>query len=191
MKQLINDDLLFVKDQMSHLSIVEGHKLAYASARTLSRVNKEIEVMEALLKPTEEIELFKKEVEDLQQKHAEKKKNGDVRLKHKIENGIPVEKINIPKENRTVFQEEYEELEVKHKKAIKEMKAQKKNFEKMLEEPITIEFFKIKKKDLPKNLTGDQFVAAAFILDGKIIESEVPKKATQKNWTTLIEYFDI
>lgn len=191
MKKLINDDLYFVQDQFRHLDNVVGHKLAYASAKTLVKINKEIEVLEALLKPTEVINLFKKEVEALQLKHAEKKKNGDLRLRHKIENGKQVQSYFIPDENRQDYQKEYEELEVKHKKAIEDMKVQKENFEKTLKEPIKVEFFKIKKKDLPLKLNGNQFVAAAFILDSKITEADVPENATQKNWTTLIEYFEL
>jgi len=191
MVKLINSDLPIIKKILGVLSDVPGFKLAYASAKTIRIIKQELEDQESMIKPSEGYEKYLSQVDELKEKYAEKRKSGKVKGQAIRDGERTVMRFNIPEENRPKLQDELEDLEVKFLDEITKHKTKLENFEKIQDEEIKIKFFMVKRADLPKKLTGTQFTAAAFILDGKFTIKDIPDDATQKDVGLLIHYFEL
>ena len=191
-----------VRDLLTRLNGVPSIKLAYASAKTIVKINNEIRDLEMIQAPDEDFRMFQSVLEDVKKKWARKRKNGEPATKIDRIGNQPVEVYDIPEEDMKSYQEEAEDLEVQFKSAIDLQKVKEKNYLDIQNEPSKVQFHTVeitdvkhllgKKNEGPNKLTGQQFLAMAFLLKKPVIKLDmVPEDVSQADMMALVEYFEL
>jgi CHAT domain-containing protein len=181
---------------------VPSVKLAYASAKTIVKINNEIRDLEMIQAPDEDFRAFQSVLEEVKKKWARKRKNGEPATKIDRIGNQSVEVYDIPVEDLKSYQDEAEELELQFKSVIDTQRVKEKNYLDIQNEPSKVQFHLVemsevkhlldKKKEGPGRLTGPQFLAMAFLLKKPVIKMDmIPDDVTQADMMALVEYFEL
>jgi hypothetical protein len=197
MKTLKNNELMMVRDLLTRLNGVPSIKLAYASAKTIVKINNELRDLETMQAPDEDFRAFQTVLEDVKKKWARKRKNGEPATKIDRIGNQSVEVYDIPEEDMKSYQDEAEDLELQFKTVIDTQKVKEKNYLDIQNEPSKVQFHTVESADIKhlienKLLTGPQFLATAFLLKKPVIKMNmIPEDVSQADMMALVEYFDL
>lgn len=125
---------------------LRGVKFAYAVIRNLNILQPEIEALQKSAEPSKDFNIFEMARVELAKKHAKKDKNGEA----------VVEANQFVIENKEKFDKEFVLLRKKHKEAVANRDKQIAEYNKLLEEEVKIELFKIKMSDVPQDISTEQ-----------------------------------
>ncbi|MEP5362509.1 MAG: hypothetical protein ABJQ37_01625 [Reichenbachiella sp.] len=149
-----------LKEGINRCSKFKGGKFQYALAKNMKKLEVEIELIEAAFKPSEDFLEFDKQKVALLTEYGKKDEHGQL-LVHQANGEVIFES----SEQKDKFQKAFEKLKTKFKKTIDE--TDKQNREKIAflnEESDTIEWYMIKKEDIPEDATGDLMLIEDFLL---------------------------
>lgn len=197
MRTLKNNELPMVRDLLTRLNGVPSIKLAYASAKTIVKINSELRDLESLQSPDEDFRAFQTVLEEVKKRWARKRKNGEPATKIEQIGNQSIEVYDIPEEDMKSYQKEAEDLEVQFKSVIDTQRVKEKNYLEIQNEPSKVQFHTVESADIKhlidnKILTGPQFLATAFLLKKPVIKMDmVPEDVTQADMMALVEYFDL
>jgi hypothetical protein len=202
MKTLTNRELPVVREILGRLNGVPDIKVAYASAKTINKINQEIRDLQQIQKPDEDFIEFNNLLEETKKKWARKRASGEPATKMQRVGDRLVEVYDISEEDQMNYQYDAEKLEKEYLEVVNRQRIKEKNYEEILDEPVKPEFHKVDIKELShllskdsegnSKLTGAQFFALAFLLKNpKIKMDQIPANITQEDMLGLVEYFDI
>lgn len=192
MREIKNSDLSKVKDLLARLGEVKNVKVAYASAKTINRIEAELKTLEGMKEKTEEYKAFEKAVEEKRKKFINLKPNGEPRMVTKtLNNGQGIQVYDFT--DLEGWTKVYEKLEAEHSEAIKGMDNKLLNASEARELPTSIEFHYLEEKDIKGlDLTASQFTAIQFLRkEPKLKLEEVPGDISQGDMMVLIEFFEL
>ncbi|TRZ72929.1 MAG: hypothetical protein D4R97_05440 [Bacteroidetes bacterium] len=202
MRTITNRELPIIRDLLTRLNGVPNISLAYASAKTIVKINNELRDLDLIQKPDEDFNAFNLVLEDVKKKWARKRLNGQPATKIDRVGNQSLEVYDIPAEDMKSYQDEAEGLELEYNEVIDKQKVKELNFRNIQDEPSKAEFHRVDLKDvkplLEKNeagickMTGGQFTAMAFLLKSPKIKMDmVPSDISQADMMALVEYFDL
>lgn len=144
---MTNKKLIEVYNGLVGLTNLKGVKFNYAVAKNINILEKEVEILKATTKETEEFKKYDAERIELCKKHAKKDEKGEAMLlggKYDIE-------------DMEAFTVEFDALKETHKAALDERKAQLEGFDALLEaENTSVSLFKIDISEVPEEVTTSQ-----------------------------------
>jgi len=197
MKALKNNELMMIRDLLTRLNGVPSMKLAYASAKTIVKINNELRDLDMIQAPDEEFRAFQGVLEEVKKKWARKRKNGEPATRIDRIGNQSVEVYDIPEEDMQAYKDEAEALEVQYIAVIDTQKVKEKNYTSIMEETSKVEFHWVENAEVKhlwvkKLLTGPQFLAMAFLLKKPVIKMDmIPEDVTQADMMALVEYFEL
>jgi Skp family chaperone for outer membrane proteins len=156
--KITKNEILDLEKSLNNVSALKGVKFAYAVARNLNIIKGEVEAIRKSFQPSEEIIEFERERVELNEKYAEKDKDGKPLVENNKYKGL---------EGNKEWKKKSEELNKKYEKVIKEYQKQQEEYIKSLEEEIDIELYRISLKDVPDDISTSQMNGIY-----KIIENE-------------------
>jgi len=152
-------NLFKLQEGISMCGNLKGLKFAYCMAKNKKKIDEEIEFIKEFIKPSEEyLDYDRKRIELA--KSCAKVKDGkeEVAVKDGVESYVM--------ENQEDFNKKVKELQEEYNDALEGRKKQIEDYGKLIEEEIEIELCKIKEKNLPEDITTNQFASISeFIID--------------------------
>jgi tetratricopeptide (TPR) repeat protein len=149
------------KDLYTHFQSLEavkdlkGVKFAYSVLKNKKKIEEEIKLFEEVIKPNPEYEEYERKRIVLCEVHSEKDTEGRpivVADKYKL---VDYE----------AFNEELEKLKLGYKEIISERIEQINEYNKVLEETISLDFLKINFVDIPSDITPSQLESIDFMVN--------------------------
>lgn len=136
----------FVKglDQIKHLY---GIKLAYAINKNQKAIDVEIKKLGDTMTPSEGIQRYEKERIVLCEKYCKRDEKGNPILKNNI---------YVDLQGNKEFEDAVAKLREKYKDAVDEQEKKKEEYDKLINEEIEFEVYKIAIADIPKDITAAQ-----------------------------------
>jgi hypothetical protein len=157
-----NLDLYRLKQALEGLGSVENVSFAYAVVKNLKLLEKEIEVLEEVRKPSEEfMQEFQPKVDELVKKHAKKDEDGNPEQG----DGPQGPTIQVDPKNKVKFEKEFAALEKENQALVDQRMEQLTKFNDLLQEEVEIELVKIKKEDLPEDIKVAELYGISDILE--------------------------
>lgn len=157
-----NLDLYRLKQALEGLGSVENVSFAYCAVKNLKLLEKEIEILEEVRKPSDEfMKNFQPQVDELVKKHSKKDEEGNPELS----DGPQGSTIQVDPANKAKFEKEFAKLEEENKPLVDQRMEQLTKFNDLLQEEVEIELVKIKKEDLPENIKVAELYGISDILE--------------------------
>ncbi len=202
MKTLTNRELPIIRDLLGRLNGVPDIRVAYASAKTINKINQELWDLEQIQKPDEEFAEFNNLLEETKKKWARKRASGEPATRMQRVGDRYVEVYDISEEDQMNYQYDAEQLEKDYLEVVNRQRIKEKNYSDILSEPVKIDFHRVDMKEVAHllakdpegntKLSGAQFFALAFLLKNpKIKMEQIPANITQEDMLGLVEYFDV
>ena len=127
MKTLSNRELPVVRDLLGRLNGVPDIRVAYASAKTINRINQEIRDLQLIQKPDEEFVEFNNLLEETKKKWARKRASGDPATRMQRVGDRLVEVYDISEEDQMNYQYDAERLEKEYLEVVNRQRIKEKN----------------------------------------------------------------
>lgn len=157
-----NLDLYRLKQALEGLGGVENVSFAYAVVKNLKLLEKEIEILEEVRKPSDEFtQEFQPKVDELVKKHSKKDEDGNPEQA----DGPQGATIQVDPANKAKFEKEFAKLEKENKPLVDQRMVQLNKFNDLLQVEAEIELVKIKKEDLPENIKVAELYGISDILE--------------------------
>lgn len=141
-----NSELFDLYHWLEAVSHIGWARFAYWVSKNKKRILEEIKTIEAANEPTEWYKEFDKERVELCKKFADKDENWEAKI---VGKSYDISDIG-------AFNKELEKLREKYKSDLEEMEKKNKEYEELLKEETTIDFFKIKNEIIPEVVTAKQ-----------------------------------
>jgi hypothetical protein len=148
-------ELYKILSGLNELSNAKGVKFAYAVLKNKKAIEKELEILEELKKPSEKEQEFEKKREGLCIKYAKKDENGNAKIK---DNQYIIE-------DNDKLQEDFKKLVEDNKNLEQEKVKKQKELNSLLEEEVDIDLYKIKQDNLPNEITANQLEKIELIIE--------------------------
>ena len=202
MRAITNREMPIIRDLLTRLNGVPNISLAYASAKTIVKINNELRDLELIQKPDEDFNTFNTALEDVKKKWAKKRKNGQPATRIDRLGNQSIEVYDIPDEDMDSYRQEAESLEARFQGTIDKQKIKEANFQAIQSEPTKCKFHTLELKEIQYllqkdeqglgKITGAQFTALAFLLKSPKIKMDmIPSDISQADMMALVEYFDV
>lgn len=150
-----NIDVIKLNNALGVVGKLIGVKFAYAVNRNINVLKPIMESIQKAVAPKEEYEAYEKGRISLAEKMATKGKD----KKPLIENNQYV------LDDTEAFDKELKKLQTIHKKAIDDRKQQEKEAEKLAEEEVKVELFKVKMSDIPPMISVEQMAGIYQLIE--------------------------
>jgi len=158
-----NKDLFALLQALSNVAHLQGVKFAYAVAKNIRILQREIQDLTKSLEPSKEYLRFDKKRIELCESMAEKDKDGKPLM--------TPDKTNYQIKDMKKFNKKLEELKKEFPEAMKEREKQVEEYNTLLEEyNHDIKLHYIKEEDLPQQITSAQILALDEIIVDEIKE---------------------
>ena len=131
-----NKDLFNLFNSLCNLSNLKGIKFSYGIIKNKKNIKNEIEILQNIIKPSQEFIEFDKEREKLCKKYSKKDEKGEIIIKNN--------NYDIKSECKEIFNKEFDDLKEQNKEFIIKREKQLEEYNKLLEEECNIELHKIK-----------------------------------------------
>lgn len=141
-----NSELFELYQWLEAVSYIWWARFAYWVSKNKKRILEEIKTIESSNEPTEWYKEFDKERVELCKKFANKDENWEAKIVGKSYDIFDTD----------TFNEELEKLREKYKSDLEEMEKKNKEYEELLKEESTIDFFEIKNEIIPEIVTAKQ-----------------------------------
>lgn len=125
---------------------LKGVKFSYGVAKNINILKPEIEALQKSVEMTEEFQKYEEERIALARNHAVKDEKGVAMMK---DGSFVIADMDAWKKDFKEFNEPYKEVIAKRDEQIKE-------YNKLLEEEVAVELYKIKMEDVPQDITTGQ-----------------------------------
>ncbi len=147
--KLKRSKVIEIYQNISKVLGLKGVKLAYAVVKTIKKLEGEFQVLQEIMKPSEEMKLFYIERENLCETYCIKDKVG----KSVIENGK-----YMGLDNCEQFQIKIKALIQKYNADIKVQEEKDKEYQKLLDEEVEVEIYQVNIEDIPNDATVEQMI---------------------------------
>lgn len=143
---------------LTALKRIKNTKFAYFVARNLGYLKSEIDALTEAQKPDEKGQEYEHKRREVITAHAEKNEAGN-----------PVESspgfLKIP--DMAKLSEALKDLDSEYKEVVEALNKQRKEFETILEEEISLELYKIKYENLPEEIDGNEMEVIMPLIDSQ------------------------
>lgn len=139
-----NIELFELYNGLEAVSNIGGARFAYWVAKNKKIIKTELKLIESINEPTDWYKQFEQRRISLCQKMAKKDENWEPKIVWK----------SYDIEDTETFNVELEILRKEHKSDLEEMEKKNKEYEELLNQEVTIEFFKIKQEIIPEAITA-------------------------------------
>jgi len=156
-----NKEILQLYNALQDVSNLSGVKFAYAVSRNINKVKPTLNSLEEAINPKEEYKEFESKRVELAKKYAKKNENGEPVTNTDLDNNTKTYEI----ENQKAFQKEMTKLQKEYAQAITNREKQIEEYKNLLEEETQIDFYKIKKENLPEDITAQQLTGIFAIIE--------------------------
>ena len=201
MKAITNSELPEVRELLIRLNGVPNIKLAYATAKSIIKIDQEIRDLLEIRKEDPDYVKYLGLLEEIKRKHAVKRPDGQPATRIETVRNQSYEVYDIIPESIKSYQSEVEALDVKFKKAIDKQKTKEENYQKILAEPTNVALHKVDHSEIKPllekdaegkaTLSGAQFVGLAHLLKTPVSLEMVPEDITAPDMKILIEHFEV
>jgi len=157
---MTNQKIVDLYQGLMSISSLTGVKFAYAVARNVDILKREIDSLRKANVPSEDYMKFEEARAKLAESHAVKV---DGTPQKKFEDGM--ERFVI--RDQAKFEKEFEELRVTHKSAVVARKKQLKEFDELLENEVEVDLFTIPFSYIPESISAKQMVDILLIVKEK------------------------
>jgi len=140
-------------------------KFSYALAKNSEKIDSELKLMDATIKPTEKYKEYDKERVELCKEHAAKDDNGMPKMTHSPSN--PRVEVFVGLENNPKFDKAAGVLKAKYKGAVETRETTLEKYGEVMDEEIKFELHMIQFEDVPENITGNQLRGIVRIIEGE------------------------
>ena len=154
---MTNNQMFGLKQALEAAGDLRGVKFSYAVAKNLSKINKEVELIQEAIKPSTEYAAYDTKRIELAKEHAKKDEN-DKPLMTKRGKEFDIE--DLPK-----FEKALEKLKKEHQPAVDARIKQLEEFDKLLLEESKVEIHKVKLEDVPEDITSKQMTSLFEMID--------------------------
>ena len=141
-------DIVELNKSLKAVEQLKGVKFAYAVAKNTKIIEPEIDSLKEAAKSSEKFTSYQQDFKELQMEHAEKNEKGDLVIK-----------------DEKAFTKALEKLQEEHREAIDGRKKQSDEIEKLLEEEVELKLLKVKKEELPEDITAEQLKGIMEIVE--------------------------
>ena len=141
---------------LNNLGRLSGVKFAYAVNRNIKQLQTEIDAVQKAIEPTSEFSAFEKERVKVAEEYAEKDGKG----KPKVENGQYVFGDKLDE-----YQKRYDKLIEEHKPAVDAREKQIEDVNKLLDEEVEVNLYKIPLASVPEGITTAEMNKIMPIID--------------------------
>ena len=148
-------DLFLLQSGLADVGKLQGVKFAYAVARNLQIIKREMEALQEAIKPSDDFSDFEKKRLELCRKHADKNEKGDPII---IGSEFSIQ-------DRQSFDIDLENLRDNHHDVCELRERQVEEYEQLLEETCDLDLHKIAKDNLPENITAEQIFGIIDIIE--------------------------
>lgn len=153
-----NEELFMLNQAITTVGNLSGVKFAYAIAKNKKVIETEIEVLKESVKPSEKFTEYEKKKAEIVKKYADKDEKGNYKADANNQYVVETQKVE--------FEKEVAPLNEEYKEEIDKRDAQVKEFnEVMLKAEAKFIPFKIKKEDVPVNITVAQTTAIFSLIE--------------------------
>jgi hypothetical protein len=146
-----NNEIITLANQLPTLGNLTGAKFAYAIAKNQDIATREAKHLSEGLKSTPEYQEYEKKRIELCEELSKKDESGKAMM-IPIGNGVS----RYVFEDEKAFNKELEKLGKEYKEVLDARKKQEEDYNKLLEEESTVEFFKMDQDIIPDNITVQQ-----------------------------------
>ncbi len=156
-------DLYKLKQALESLGNIEGVTFAYAIVKNLKLLEKEIEILEEVRKPSEEyLEEFQPQVDELVKKYSKKDESGNPEQVQVPGQGSVIQ---VDPDNKIEFEKEFAVLEEENRELVDIRMKQLTSFNDLLQQDLEIELVMLTKEDLPKDIKVVELHGISDILE--------------------------
>lgn len=148
-------ELYMFMQSLNNLGNLKGVKFAYSIIKNKKKIEEEIKILEEVVKPSDEFSKYEAERIELCELHCEKDDKG--------EPVVEDDKYKIIDESK--FDKELETLKESYNTYITEREDQIKDYNKMLDDEIEMDFAKVNFDELPTDISTTQLESITFMLD--------------------------
>ncbi len=141
---------------------ITGLRVAYPIVRIKNKLESIKRELDSMVKPSPEWEKLDQERDAMAQSYARKDPLGKPVIIQR--NGIA--EYEMSAEDQKTFDEAYEKLKAEHAGVFEAREAQKERAKAFVDEVVTIEFYDLKKENLPDDLTVQQLSIIEPFVDG-------------------------
>lgn len=160
---MTNNEVYILREGIGRCGGLPGAVFSFACIDNLETTEEYIKKLEKMKESTEEFKAFQVKHQQLLEKYAKIDEEGKpVRLKNENPNII---QYDMDPERDAEFQEELAKFMEENDKLIKEQNRKEKEFQEILTKEATIKIEKIKKKDVPAEITPAQYIMIKYMID--------------------------
>lgn len=149
-----NKDLFVLSAALESVANLPGVKFAYAVAKNLDRIRRELKVLQEVMRPFPNFLEFDKKRIELCKKHAKKDDKGE----------FCVENDHFQLKDSKKFEIAFKKLKKEHKNAINDREKQEKEYESLTNEECSIDFSMTSESSLPEGITAAQILSIMPII---------------------------
>jgi len=152
-----NGQIFRLANGIAKVGHLKGIKFAYGITKNKKIIDREIEDIKESITPSPEFAEFEKARVELCKEYAEKDEKGEF----KVENNEYV----LPEDKKEEFEIRLKALREQHKEAIEGREKQNEDFEAFQKEESKVEFYKIKLKDVPEDISAEEMQAIDELIE--------------------------
>jgi len=145
---------------------LKGIKFAYAIAKNNKLINSEIETLQEIIKPDEKYGEYDQKRIELCEKFCEKDENGKpkkIDIRNRENKIIGYNYVGL--ESNSEFKEKLKVFMKENKEIIDSQKEKEKEYNKLLDEKVDINIYKIKLEDIDENITPAQMDGIVLLIN--------------------------
>ncbi len=157
-----NGQIFRLANGIAKVGHLKGIKFAYGVVKNKKIVDTEIENLRELVKTNPAFDEFTKVRMELIKELAEKDDKGEIKT---VTNEKGQTEAVIPDEKKEEFEIRLQALREQHKEAIDEQEKKEADFEAFQKEESKVEFYKIKLKDVPEDISAEEMQAIDELIE--------------------------
>ena len=155
-------ELFTLLGSLDKLDNLTGVKFNYVIDKNRTSISGEVTDMKKLNEPSLEFQEYDKLRLQLLQKHADKNELGQPKF---VQSGGMV-RFDIPDKNMKKFQSELDNISKEYEKAIKERDKQLFEYDRFMQEDVTLKFETLTIEDIDNQINGEQYkIIKYFVVD--------------------------
>ena len=147
-------DLYALQNGLRSMGHLKGAKFSYGLAKNKKRIDAEIELLEEIRKPSEEMNEYERQRIELCESLCLRNEDGSVNFLVSDEN--PELKQYQFGDKHSEFDQKFSELKERYRSALETHSDKMKEFVSLLDEPLDIEFYKISLESVPNDIRSEE-----------------------------------
>lgn len=157
-----NREIFALAQGITRVGHLKGIKFAYGIVKNKKIIDAEIENLRELVKTNPTFDEFTKVRMELIKELAEKDEKGEIKA---VTNDKGQTEAVIPDDKKEEFEIRLQALREQHKEAIEEQEKKEADFEAFQKEESKVEFYKIKLKDVPEDISAEEMQSIQELIE--------------------------